>query len=99
MRAFVDADALIRWLPPSGTSGLFGECLRDVHRNSERVRVRDVRRHGHDDPAGKSPERRHHPAQRIAVVAGHARAFTRQRDGFEVPAKTVTCLLPRRQAL
>ena len=79
---------------------LFREGLRDLHRNSRRVRVRGVRRHGHDDPVfGERHERRHHPAQRIAVVADHARLFTRQRDGLEVPAKAVTRLLARGQPL
>ena len=68
--------------------------------SGERVRVGDVRRHGHDDPVlGERHERRHHPAQRLAVVADQARWFTRQRDGLEVPAKTVTRLLSRGQSL
>ena len=78
-----------------GTAPPFSEGLRDFHGNSRRVRVGDVRRHGHDDPLlGERDERRHHPAQRIPVVADHARLFTGERDGLEILAEAVTRLLP-----
>ena len=48
---------------------------------------------------GERHERRDHPAQRLPVVADQARFFAGQRNGLEVPAKTVTRLLPRGQSL
>jgi hypothetical protein len=45
----------------SGAS-LFGEGLRDFHRNPKRVCVGDVRHDGHDNPVlGNGHEGRHHP--------------------------------------
>jgi hypothetical protein len=64
----------------SRTSPLFREGLRDSHRKRERVRERNIRRHGYDNPVlGERHQRRHHPAHRVPVVADHARLFARQR--------------------
>jgi hypothetical protein len=51
-RATADKASRARW-----TSPLFREALRDFHRERVRVRARDVRRRGHDDPVRLDEER------------------------------------------
>ena len=75
---------------------LFGEHVSHFQRESGRVGVRDVRRHGNDDPVVAARHQRHHAS--ACELAVDAVCFRRQGEADEIERRGIERIPPAQHA-